>query len=41
MVTRTGIEPMLKGVRGLCLNRLTNGPYKKVGGYLFSQAVSS
>ena len=37
-----GNRTHVNGVRGRCLNRLTNGPYKREAGiYLFSQAVSS
>ena len=38
-----GNRTHVNGVRGRCLNLLTNGPYKKerAGIYLFSQAVAS
>ena len=37
-----GNRTHVNGARGRCLNRLTNGPYKREAGiYLFSQAVSS
>ena len=37
-----GNRTHVNGVRGRCLNRLTNGPKKREAGiYLFSQAVSS
>ena len=37
-----GNRTHVNGVRGRCLNRLTNGPQKREAGiYLFSQAVSS
>ena len=37
-----GNRTHVNGVRGRCLNRLTNGPYKREAGiYLFSQVVSN